>query len=151
MRGVIGCCLARDLTVLVLDVHALETCDEAGLHVLTGASAGCTAMGGSVYLAAPTSRLRAMVTAGGLERFFRCTTTWRRPCEPSRHRRPARRQRRGRRRIAARTAGLCPRVEPVCCSLRQSGASVLSSRQQRRGGEEMGADAGNGRHRQRGS
>ncbi|THA44805.1 STAS domain-containing protein [Streptomyces sp. A1136] len=70
LRGVIGYCLARDLTVLILDVHALETCDEAGLHVLTGASAGCTAMGGAVHLAAPAPRLRAMLTAEGLERFL---------------------------------------------------------------------------------
>jgi anti-anti-sigma factor len=50
LRSVIAECLARDVWVLVLDLAALDFCDEAGLHVLTGAAAGVDPVGGAVHL-----------------------------------------------------------------------------------------------------
>lgn len=63
LRGAISACLSQDATVLVLDLAALDSCDDAGLHVLSGAAAGTDAIGGSLYLAAAPEHLRPRLAA----------------------------------------------------------------------------------------
>ncbi|MFE0455151.1 STAS domain-containing protein [Streptomyces sp. NPDC058914] len=53
-------CLSRDLTVLILDLTALEACDEAGLHVLTGAAASLEMIGGCLHLAGAPEQLHTL-------------------------------------------------------------------------------------------
>ncbi|GHB81799.1 hypothetical protein GCM10010347_60840 [Streptomyces cirratus] len=58
LRSVISDCLLQDVTVLVLDLAALDTCDDAGLNVLSGAATSTAAIGGVLYLAAVPEYLR---------------------------------------------------------------------------------------------